>query len=193
MARLPNKLPSLIAMAFACHFVASETTDFSPLQCNKDAAIDSDECVSNSVKFSELFLEDKETTLTIPCGQCVIMDYTDGSTITIEGGLNVVGRLHFPSSANVNLRTTAVFVQGIWSMDTPDEGNTVKLSLFGKVEQYISPHDPCCSNIDDVYGYDCSCSEPQIIGFKPFAVIGGAFLSPTFVRMKGLVNINVSC
>jgi hypothetical protein len=148
---------------------------FAPLQCNHnvDASIDSDDCLSNAVGLSTLFSVDESAPLTIPCGRCVIVDYTDGSTITIPGGLNVVGRLHFPSSANVIVRTTAVFVQGSWSMETPDEGKSVKVSLYGSEEQFLYPHSSCCENIDDVYGYDCSCSVPESIGKKPFVVAGG--------------------
>ena len=144
---------------------------FAPLECND--SIDTDECLSNAVGFSTLFSENQTGLLTIPCGKCVVMDYTDGSTITIPGGLNVVGRLHFPSSANVKVRSTAVFVQGSWSMETPDEGNSVTISLYGSGEKTMYPHSECCTNIDDVYGYDCSCSVPEAIGKKPFVVAGG--------------------
>jgi len=58
-------------------------------------------------------------------------------------------------------------------MDIPDEGNTVKLSLFGSEEKSLYPHNSCCENIDYVYGYDCSCSSPEAMGKKPFAVVGG--------------------
>eukprot|EP00593_Proboscia_inermis_P002038 CAMPEP_0171295950 /NCGR_PEP_ID=MMETSP0816-20121228/4613_1 /TAXON_ID=420281 /ORGANISM="Proboscia inermis, Strain CCAP1064/1" /LENGTH=220 /DNA_ID=CAMNT_0011769025 /DNA_START=46 /DNA_END=705 /DNA_ORIENTATION=+ len=153
---------------------ASAVDGFGPLQCNVDASIHSDECLSNAVGFSTLFSEEELfATLTIPCGRCVTMDYTDGETITIPGGLNVVGRLHFPSSTNVVVRTTAVFVQGSWSMDIPGEGNRVTVSLFGSEEQTLYPHNSCCENIDDAYGYDCSCSMAEGIGKKPFVVAGG--------------------
>lgn len=169
----------LVAAALLPSSSASPTEEggFAPLQCNIDASIDSDDCLSNnnSVGFSSLFSENEAAPLTIPCGRCVKMDVTDGSTITIPGGLNVIGRLHFPSSANVTLRTTAVFVQGSWSMETPDEGKSVKVALYGSGEKFLHPHSSCCENvdIDNVYGYNCTCSIPEGIGRKPFVVAGG--------------------
>ena len=148
------------------------------MQCNIDASIHSDHCLSNAVGLSTLFSEEESAFLTIPCGRCVIVDYTKGETITLSGGLNVVGRLHFPASANVVVRTTALYVQGLWSMDTPSEGKSVTVSLYGSEEQLLHPHSECCQNIDDVYGYDCSCSLPEGIGKKPFVVAGGKCEKP---------------
>ena len=168
----------LVAAALLTSSSAMPTEEggFTPLQCNIDTSIDSDDCLSNnSVGFSTLFSEDEVAPLTIPCGRCVEMDITDGSTVTIPGGLNVIGRLHFPSSANVTLRTTAVFVQGSWSMETPDERKSVTVALYGSGEKFLYPHTSCCENvdIDNVYGYDCTCSIPEGIGRKPFVVAGG--------------------
>lgn len=166
----------LIAAAlFASSSAMPEMAGFAPLHCNIDASIDSDECLANAVGFSTLFSEDESAPLTIPCGKCVVMDYTDGSTITVSGGLNVIGRLHFPPTASVTLRTTAVYVQGGWSMGIPEEGNTVKVSLYGNEEKTFYPHTSCCENndIDNVYGYDCTCSMAEPIGKLPFVVAGG--------------------
>jgi hypothetical protein len=58
-------------------------------------------------------------------------------------------------------------------MDTPDKGKSVKVSLYASEMQLLYPHRSCCENIDDVYGYDCSCSTPDKIGKKPFVVAGG--------------------
>lgn len=81
---------------------------YSPLQCNVDAAIDNDEaCLTSAVSFKSLVEEYTSTTiasngttaaapLVIPCGQCVNVDYDNGTTVTLPGGLDVVGRLHFP-------------------------------------------------------------------------------------------------
>lgn len=149
--------------------------DFTPLQCNAD--INTEACLDDAVAFSEIFSAEESAPLTIPCGKCVVMDYTDGSTITVSGGLNVIGRLHFPSTANVVLRATAVFVQGAWSMETPEEGKSVKVALYGSGEKQLYPHASCCENVDisNVYGYDCTCSMPHGIGRKPFVVAGGKF------------------
>ena len=162
------------AFLFTGSSAMPEMMGFAPLHCNMDADIDSQACLDNAVNFSSIFSAEESGQLTIPCGACVVMDYTDGSTITISGGLNVLGRLHFPPSANVVLRTTAVFVQGSWSMDIPDVGNTVKVSLYGSGEKQLYPHTHSCANADisNVYGYECA-SVPEPIGRKPFVVAGG--------------------
>lgn len=170
-----NFLKLCVAVGLLTCSAAMPMEDFSPLQCNSD--INTDTCLNNAVGFSEIFSAEESAPLTIPCGQCVVMDYIDGSTITVSGGLNVIGKLHFPSTANVVLRTTAVFVQGTWSMETPDEGKSVKVTLYGSGEKILYPHASCCENVDigNVYGYDCTCSMPEGIGRKPFVVAGGKF------------------
>ena len=161
---------------------AAPLNGFAPLQCNIDASIDSEDCLSNAIDLSSIVSEDETRALVIPCGTCVVVDYTDGSTVNVPGGLNVIGRLHFPPSANVVLRTTAVFVQGMWSMSIPEEGNSVKLSLHYDAvpeQKTLYPHGDCCSNVDDFYGYDCNyCTEPENLGYKPFAVVGGRSNDP---------------
>lgn len=146
---------------------------FVPLQCNVDANIlDSDDCLSSAIGLSSIVDESRSEALTVPCGTCVVVDYDDGSTVTIPGGLNVVGRLHFPPSASVVLRTTKVFVQGKWSMEPPAAGNRVEVSLYGLEEQVIHPHGDCCQ--EGEYDYDCSaCTDPEGLGYRPFAVVGG--------------------
>ncbi len=158
---------------------ASPGKEFAPLECNADDVLDSDYCLNNARDFSTLFSDVESAALTIPCGECVKMDIIDGSTITVPGGLNVLGKLYFPSSANVKLRTTAIFVQGVWSMAIPEEGNSVTVALYGSGEQTLCPHDAssCVSNdFDSVYGYECTCSEPEGIGKLPFVVAGGKYI-----------------
>jgi len=155
----------------------SETTfavSYGELTCNANVSpkINTDECLNGAIPLSFL-LESGTTTvsssLDIPCGTCYKVDYTNGETITIEGGLNVLGRLHFPSTANMVLNTTSVVVQGMWSMTTPDVGNTVKISLYGADDVYIYPHDNCC--IDGAC--DSECDQRDNLASKPFAVVGG--------------------
>ena len=149
-------------------------TEYGPLQCNIDASIDIDtnECLSSAVNFSTLLSTLSSTPVTIPCGICVIMDYENGSTVHIPGGLNVLGRLHFPSSANVILKTTFVFVQGIWSMEIPTEGNLVKITLYGIEDQFLYPHD-LCGTISNIF--DVPCKHKKKFGRKPFVVAGGKY------------------
>jgi len=156
----------MLAFAVASHLpdgasaapAADDPVLYGPLQCNLDASVDSDECLANAVGLSELLGEhdddDDASPLIVPCGTCVVVDYEDGSTVTVDGGLHVIGRLHFPPEASVVLRTTAVYVQGTWSMATPATGNAVTLSLYGTEEPSFVPFS-------------------SSIGTKPFVVAGG--------------------
>lgn len=149
-----------------------------PLSCNTAAvpSIDSTECISSAVSLSSLVATAPANgEVTIPCGACATVDYTDGSTITIPGGLNVLGRLHFPSTANVVINTTAVIVQGMLDMTIPNSGNQVKVTLYGTEEQYLFPYDKCnCSPT----GGGCApdCMHKKSIGKKPIAIAGGRLL-----------------
>ena len=151
---------------------------YSPLQCNVDAAIDNDEaCLTSAVNFKSLVGEYIGATasngtavmapLVIPCGQCVTVDYNDGTTVTLPGGLDVVGRLHFPPTASVTINTTAVFVQGRLDMTEPAPGNSVTISLFGVEDQYLYPHGMCGGE------YSSTCTARQNLGSKPIVVAGG--------------------
>ena len=151
---------------------------YSPLQCNVDAAIDNDEvCLTSAISFKSLAEEYIGTTasngtavmapLVIPCGQCVTVDYNDGTTVTLPGGLDVVGRLHFPPTASVTINTTAVFVQGRLDMTEPAPGNSVAISLFGVEDQYLYPHGMCGGE------YSSTCTARQNLGSKPIVVAGG--------------------
>lgn len=108
----------------------------------------------------------KQTTLVIPCGECFEVDYTDGTEIDLPNGLSIDGKLFFPKTANVTLRTKFVWVVGILDIDTPDDSNQVKFSLYG----------------DELQTYTATSSEsnlctPEIggcnLGSKVIAVVGG--------------------
>ena len=151
---------------------------YSPLQYNVDTAIDNDDlCLTSAVSFKSLVEEYIGSTasngttvmapLVIPCGQCVTVDYNDGTTVTLPGGLDVVGRLHFPPTASITINTTAVFVQGRLDMTEPAPGNSVTISLFGVEDQYLYPHGMCGGE------YSSSCTARQNLGSKPIVVAGG--------------------
>lgn len=151
---------------------------YAPLQCNVDAAIDNDEvCLTSAASFKSLVKEyigataSNGTTamgpLVIPCGQCVTVDYDDGSTVTLPGGLDVVGRLHFPPTASITINTTAVFVQGRLDMTEPAPGNSITISLFGVEDQHLYPHGMCGGQ------YSSTCTARQNLGSKPIVVAGG--------------------
>jgi len=167
------------------------------LGCNADAVFDinSQDCVNNAILFSTIYDSSSTDPLTVTCGQCVVMDYTDGSTLEVPGGLHVLGRLHFDKSSNVIVRTTGVFVQGSWSMDIPNEGNQVKILLHGFEEQTLYPHDLCCTgNIFKLDYCDEDCEDKKAIGKKPFVVAGGKLdiraVDPTCKSWTKLEAIN---
>ena len=72
--------------------------DFSPLDCNQDIEI-ADCTTTFSSLLSNASMQDDE--VIVPCGTCVVVDYTDGSTITFNKGLNIQGKLFFPPTANI--------------------------------------------------------------------------------------------
>ena len=74
--------------------------------------------------------------------------------------MDVVGRLIFPPSANVEIKLKALFVQGMLDMVKPHEGNQVVISLYGEEEVTFYPHES--TGLDGVN-----------IGFKPIVVAGG--------------------
>ena len=152
---------------------------YSPLQCNVDAAIDNDEaCLTSAVSFKSLVEEYTSATtasngttavapLVIPCGQCVNVDYDDGTTVTLPGGLDVVGRLHFPPTASLTINTTAVVVQGRLDMTEPAPDHSVTINLYGVEAQYLYPHHVCGGD------YSSACTARQNLGSKPIIVAGG--------------------
>ena len=131
-----------------------------PLMCN--ANLTSATCSSFSALLStvDVSLE----TLTIPCGECYEVDITDSSQLVLEHGLRIEGKLYFPSSASVTIRTKFVWVLGLLKMDTPDITNQVKFSLFGdELQTFVSSGDGHCSSMSG------GCN----MGSKVIAVHGG--------------------
>jgi len=168
----PTPVSSFVLAPWIHHSSLTYTT----LDCNEIAAvdIDSQDCLDNAISFSSIYDSSSIDPLTVPCGKCVLMDYTDGSTLEIPGGLHVLGRLHFDPLSSVIVRTTGVFVQGSWSMKIPNEGNQVKILLHGFEEQTLYPHDLCCTgNVFHMDVCDEECEDKQGVGKKPFVVAGG--------------------
>ena len=86
--------------------------DFVPLSCNANIA--SATCSTWTSRFgSGATLSSR---ITIPCGQCITMNHP-GPTLTLQGGIDIQGKLVFPNS-NVNLiiNTPLVVVQGLLDM-----------------------------------------------------------------------------
>lgn len=193
--QLRAALAVLAASAAGISGVAGMTMDYAPLQCNLDASpsIESADCLSSATTLSSLIAMHGSSTmpLTIPCGTCAVVDQTDGSTINVQGGINVLGRLHFPPSSNVVIDTTAVFVQGLLSAEEPSPGNRVKISLYGNDDVTFYPHEQCCSGTSMDHrgligglrskygrklmenGCDMNCAHKKNVSLKPIVVAGG--------------------
>lgn len=104
----------------------------------------------------------------IPCGVCAIVDYTDGETVEIPRGINVEGMLYFPSTANVEVRTPHLYVQGNLKIDAPNDGNRIKVHMIDtEKEQFMIPH---VENANQCSALGCS------LGKKAVGIAGGTFL-----------------
>lgn len=140
-----------------------ESINYSSLACNDGVAeitAPIDSCTPFSNLVNETLSADPDGRVVVRCGSCSIVDYTDGETITLPNGLNIVGRLHFPSTSNVKISTTMVYVQGLLDLPEPLEGgNKVTMNLFGTEEYWFTP-----------YG---GSTDAQAVGKKPFVVAGG--------------------
>ena len=140
-----------------------ESINYSPLACNDGVAevtAPIDSCTPFSKLVNETLSADQSGRIVVPCGTCSIIDYTDGETVTLPNGLNIVGRLHFPSTSNVKISTTMVYVQGLLDLPTPlESGNEVTINLYGSDEYWFAPYD--------------GSTDAQAVGKKPFVVAGG--------------------
>lgn len=141
--------------------------NFSPLTCNADPAPVEEACATSSVTLSSIHAASTAagTTAHIPCGTCATVDTVDGSTLAFPRGINVEGMLHFPSSANVVVETTHVFVQGVLKMDAPEGDNEVRIKMVGTENQFLVPHSENSMACDATTG----CN----VGKKAIVVAGG--------------------
>lgn len=173
-------------------------TDYAPLSCNDN--IDTMQCV---VPFSALVDAAATSEVAIPCGECVFVDYEDGETVSVQGGLHVVGKLHFPPSASVTIETPYVIVQGVLKMEKPEDDNKVKFSLSGTDDVSFFPYDDCCTEVPapvehSIAGVSCdgNCAMKQNLGKKPIAVGGGKLeistidpTCPSWTTLKDVTKI----
>lgn len=137
---------------------------YTPLACNVGIADDVDAPLDSCTPFSTLvdttLSADPNARVTVPCGTCAIVDYTDGSTVSFPGGLDVVGRLHFPTTTNVLFETPMIYVQGLFDLPAPLETpNRLTVKLVGTQSYWFTPYDGSTS--------------AQSVGKKPFVVAGG--------------------
>jgi len=80
-----------------------------PLACNE--GVENEPCFSFKSLIENSNKDD--TLVVVPCGQCFEVDYEDGSEIVLPNGLSINGKLYFPSTASITLRTKFVWVAGL--------------------------------------------------------------------------------
>ena len=132
---------------------------YDPLSCN----VDIHSCdIASATPLSTIIAAGTNSSshVTIPCNTGAYADYSGGEKVTLPNGMDVVGRLIFPPSANVEIKLKALFVQGMLDMVKPHEGNQVVISLYGEEEVTFYPH-------------ESTGLEGVNIGFKPIVVAGG--------------------
>ncbi|CAB9513184.1 G8 domain-containing protein DDB [Seminavis robusta] len=100
----------------------------------------------------------------IPCGTCYEVDATGGEVLDFPNGLVVKGKLFFPSSSNVTIRSKFIFVRGILKIVPPSSGNQIKFSLYQEEQVSFVNEDST-----GVCGSGNGCS----LGSKVIAVVGG--------------------
>ena len=128
-----------------------------PLACNAD--LESQTCSSFA---SALAAATAGETLVVPCGECYEMDITDGSEVDLVNGLRIEGKLYFPSTASLTLKTKFIWVVGKLKMVTPDVDNKVTFKMYGDELQTFT------ANMETMHcGHGCN------MGSKVIAVHGG--------------------
>ena len=161
MKTLSGAATSLFAAVIASSgfgFGTATTLSYDSLSCNTHIHT----ChISTATPLSSLIeATDSSSHVVVPCNTCAYVDYTDGEIITIPHGIDVVGRLIFPPTSNVEIELKALFVQGMLDMEKPNDGNKVVIKLYGEEEVTFYPH-------------ESTGLEGVNIGFKPIVVAGG--------------------
>lgn len=103
----------------------------------------------------------------VGCTECFTMEgFTAGEEITL-GGLNIIGKLDFPSGTKVTVKTPYVFVQGELAMSSDavvDGEEDVKIVLTGSEDVMFMPSSP---NTAACPSGGCN------VGSRPIVVAGG--------------------
>ena len=136
---------------------------FGLLECNPSSwsGIDCSTLVSGQLS--------GDNSLTVPCGQCYTFDMSDNVTLN---GINIKGKLHFPTNHKVVINTPFVIVQG--ELDITVSHNQIspqnmatKFVLTGTDDVMFTLSDAPNENACEQFGGSCN------LGKKPFLVAGG--------------------
>ena len=169
--------------------LSSQHGGFVALPCNTPMG----ECVS----WSDQAYDPSAGMVTIPCGTCVIMDDV-GPTLSIENGIDVVGKLVIPDGKRITITTPFFYVQGILEMTSTRATSgeeDVKISLTStddNMSHSLVPHD--MANIFSNNANMCPSTGCNV-GNRPFVVAGGQLninglqsQCPTCVNLKNVVR-----
>lgn len=147
--------------------MGDEARTFRPLACNEN--LSTAPCDTWSAMFTNATSHSSE--VVIPCGKCVTMDHSSSTTLTLEGGLDIQGKLVFPDAYKyqLTLQTPYIRVQGelhMYCTKIPTGEPDVKVVLTGTDEQ-VTQFLPAESNSQECGGQPCT------VGKKPIVVAGG--------------------
>ena len=150
---------AVAASSYLFGSAAASMVSYHPLTCN----VNIDSCdIAAATPLSTLVASASATNssshVIIPCNTCAYVDYTDGEVVSLPNGIDVVGRLIFPPSANVEIKLKSLFVQGMLDIEKPQGDNKVVINLYGE---------------DEVTFYPYESTNGVNIGFKPIVVAGG--------------------
>ena len=145
-------------------------SDFVSLSCNSNLA--GSTCSTWTSKFGSSATQSSR--IVIPCGQCITMNHP-GPTLTLQGGIDIQGKLIFPNNYKLEVNTPLLVVQGELEMTStkPVDGvPSIKIVMTGSNEQTFTP---IGQNTNACSGGKCS------VGKKSFTVAGGKLNSKSCV------------
>eukprot|EP00756_Hemistasia_phaeocysticola_P061756 Hpha_TRINITY_DN5169_c0_g2::TRINITY_DN5169_c0_g2_i1::g.193063::m.193063 len=157
------RLAVLGALFGSAHSSGIHSGSFMPLSCNAD--LSNAACTVWSSKSFDL-----SSTVTVPCGECVTVDVA--GDLNLAAGLNVVGKLVFPSTrSTLTITTPFIFVQGelvveeLVSPVIPSPDSKLRVKLVGTDGVTLTTH-PLQSHM--------KCASGCSVGKKPIVVAGGS-------------------
>jgi hypothetical protein len=147
----------------------SDHNYFVPLSCNEPA------CNDGTTLWSDQGYSPEESTVVIPCGLCVTMDFDDSDTLVLPLGLDIQGTLIFPDGYRITIETPFVRVQGVLEMistkPVTDEPS-VRILLTG-ADTSLTSFVPAGENEFACSVMGATTASLCTVGNKPIVVAGG--------------------
>ncbi len=160
--------------------------DFVPLSCNSKIEVVT--CQTWSTKFGNSQISYSQR-VTIPCGECVIMDFqymnranntSSNNKITFLDGIDIIGKLVIPENYQVHIETTHIIVQGIFEM------TSILAPITGQPKIHITmiTSTTNTTTFTPVYENTRACATTTCkIGSKGIVVAGGSLNSYVFLQI----------